>query len=63
VSNPNTTAEPTDTPEIPSSDEPGFGWTAYAEKMNGRFAMIGILALILLEWFTHKGFLEWLGVQ
>jgi hypothetical protein len=38
-------------------DEQGqrFGWTEYAEIVNGRLAMIGFVALILLELTTGKG--------
>ncbi len=48
------------TPEPVPSLEPAFGWTSYAELINGRFAMIGFLALILLELFTHQSFFQWL---
>jgi succinate dehydrogenase / fumarate reductase, iron-sulfur subunit len=41
--------------------EPKLGWSPYAEKINGRFAMIGFVILLLLEIFTHQTFLEWLG--
>lgn len=51
------------TPESPNQPEPGFGWTAYAEQMNGRIAMIGILALILLELFTKQDLITWLGFR
>jgi Chlorophyll A-B binding protein len=40
---------------------PTFGWSVYAEKMNGRFAMIGFVGLLLLEWFTRQDFFTWLG--
>ncbi|WP_225889428.1 chlorophyll a/b-binding protein [Halomicronema hongdechloris] len=49
---PNTAAEPT----------PAFGWTAYAERINGRFAMVGFLALLILEFFTHQDFFTWIGL-
>ena len=26
-----------------------FGWSDYSEKTNGRFAMLGFLAIILIE--------------
>lgn len=48
-------------PEAPV-DEPGFGWTSYAERINGRFAMVGFLALLLLELFTRQDFFTWLGL-
>jgi hypothetical protein len=43
--------------------EPAFGWTPYAEQVNGRFAMIGFLALIVLEFFTHQDLITWLGLR
>ncbi|HIK45315.1 MAG TPA: high light inducible protein [Leptolyngbyaceae cyanobacterium M65_K2018_010] len=48
---PQTTDEPT----------PAFGWTPYAERINGRFAMVGFIALLLIEWFTRQDFFTWLG--
>ncbi|MGB8702599.1 MAG: chlorophyll a/b-binding protein [Thermosynechococcaceae cyanobacterium] len=57
---------PSETPKDESADpknEPGFGWTVYAERINGRFAMIGVAGLLLLEWFTHQDFFTWLGVR
>ncbi|MFN3927824.1 MAG: chlorophyll a/b-binding protein [Pseudanabaenaceae cyanobacterium] len=38
-------------------DEEGqrFGWTEYAEIVNGRLAMIGFVALLILELTTGKG--------
>jgi len=41
--------------------EPAFGWTSYAEIINGRFAMIGFIALLILELFTRQDFFTWLG--
>jgi hypothetical protein len=43
--------------------EPTFGFTPYAEQINGRFAMIGFVALILLELFTHQDLITWLGLR
>ena len=31
------------------------GWTEYAEKLNGRFAMLGFVALLLQEVLTGHG--------
>lgn len=42
---------------------PAFGWTVYAERINGRFAMIGFLILIALESLTHQDLLTWLGLR
>lgn len=52
-------------PNSPSSDrpEPAFGWTPYAEQINGRFAMIGFVALLVLELFTRQDFFTWLGLR
>lgn len=46
----------------PSEPEPAFGWTSYAERVNGRFAMIGFAALLVIELLTHQSFFEWLGL-
>lgn len=43
--------------------EPAFGWTAYAEQINGRFAMLGFVGLLLLELLTGQGLLSWLGLR
>lgn len=47
----------------PTSPEPvpTFGWNAYAERLNGRFAMIGFVALLVIELATGSGFLTWIG--
>ena len=37
-----------DEKSIGSKDEYQFGWSSYSEKTNGRFAMIGFLAIILI---------------
>ena len=55
---PNTSQSLSESP----SDEPGFGWTTYAERINGRFAMVGFLALLLLELLTRQDFFTWLGL-
>ena len=39
-----------------------FGWSSYSEITNGRFAMIGFLAIILIELFSHQSFLKWAGI-
>ena len=39
-----------------------FGWSGYSEITNGRFAMIGFLAIILIELISHKSFLNWAGI-
>lgn len=42
---------------------PGFGWTVYAERINGRFAMIGFLSLLLLNFLTQQDFFTWIGLR
>tara|TARA_B100000073_G_C23601723_1_gene520731 strand:+ start:37 stop:276 length:240 start_codon:yes stop_codon:yes gene_type:complete len=39
-----------------------FGWSSYPEKTNGRFAMLGFLAIILIELFSQQPFLKWAGI-
>jgi len=41
---------------------PAFGWSAYAERVNGRFAMVGFAAVLLIEWLSHDTFLHWAGL-
>ena len=43
-------------------DEYKFGWSSYSEITNGRFAMIGFLAIILIELFSKASFLKWAGI-
>ena len=43
-------------------DEYKFGWSSYSEITNGRFAMIGFLAIILIELFSQQAFLQWAGI-
>ena len=45
-----------------TSDVPSFGWSAYAERVNGRFAMVGFAAVLLVELLTKDTFLHWAGL-
>ena len=47
---------------IDIEDEYKFGWSGYSEITNGRFAMIGFLAIILIELFSRQSFLKWAGI-
>ncbi len=47
---------------IEIKDEYKFGWSIYSEITNGRFAMIGFLAIILIELFSNQSFLKWAGI-
>ena len=43
-------------------DEYKFGWSSYSEITNGRFALIGFIAIILIELFSKQSFLKWAGI-
>jgi hypothetical protein len=43
-------------------DVPAFGWSGYAERVNGRFAMIGFVAVLLIEALSRDTFLHWAGL-
>ena len=47
---------------IDTEDKYKFGWSSYSEITNGRFAMIGFLAIILIELFSKQSFLKWAGI-
>jgi hypothetical protein len=49
--------------DIQNQPPPAFGWTPYAEQINGRFAMIGFVALLILEFLTRQDFFTWLGLR
>ena len=39
-----------------------FGWGQYSEITNGRFAMIGFAAIIIIEMISKTSFLDWAGI-
>ena len=51
-----------DEKSIEIKDEYKFGWSSYSEITNGRFAMIGFLAIIFIELFSKQSFLKWAGI-
>ena len=64
---PNGQAEPLGQPQPPTTsatthDSPAFGWSAYAERINGRFAMLGFVAVLLIEALSGDNFLHWAGL-
>ncbi|MGD1865037.1 MAG: chlorophyll a/b-binding protein [Phormidesmis sp.] len=59
---PSTDPKPVDQATL-KEPQPGFGWTQYAEQTNGRFAMVGFIALLLLELFTKQDFFTWIGLR
>lgn len=70
MNQPSTTLSSPQFPESPQSlltsattgDPPAFGWSAYAERVNGRFAMVGFAAVVLIELLSHDTFLHWAGL-
>jgi len=51
-----------DEESIEIKEEYKFGWSSYSEITNGRFAMIGFLAIVLIELFSKQSFLNWAGI-
>ena len=45
----------------PSNDY-NFGWNRYSEITNGRFAMIGLLSILIIEIISKKSFFSWAGI-
>ena len=55
-----TQPQPTATPRL---EEPKFGFNEYAERLNGRAAMIGFILIVVIEVVTGQGVLAWLGLK
>jgi hypothetical protein len=47
---------------VPKLDEPKFGFSTYAEQLNGRAAMMGFIIALAIEASTGQGALTWLGL-
>lgn len=45
------------------NEAPSFGWNQYAEQINGRFAMVGFVALLLTNLLTRQDFFTWIGLR
>jgi hypothetical protein len=54
-----TKPEPSTDPKV---NEPKFGFNDYAERLNGRAAMIGFIVALAIEYVTGQGILSWLGL-
>ncbi|NJL02458.1 MAG: hypothetical protein HC838_13020 [Spirulinaceae cyanobacterium RM2_2_10] len=50
----------TPTPKLP---EPPLAFNDYAERLNGRAAMIGFVLALLSEALSGQGVLGWLGLR
>lgn len=48
--------------KVPNMERPKKGFNQYAEQLNGRAAMVGIMALVLIELLTGKGLMTLLGL-
>jgi hypothetical protein len=48
-------------PQVYVDTETRVGFTPYAEKLNGRLAMIGFVSLLALEVASGHGLLSFLG--
>jgi len=59
---PDQTPEISPTTSATTSEVPAFGWSGYAERVNGRFAMVGFLAVLLIEALSGETFLRWSGL-
>jgi hypothetical protein len=54
---------PLDSQAATSPPEPSFGWNVYAEQINGRFAMVGFVILLVRELVTGQDLFTWLGLR
>ncbi len=43
-----------------TNEVPAFGWSSYAERINGRFAMVGILVIVAIELWSGSTVIHWL---
>ena len=64
MTSPSETPATTSVPETSAttSDVPAFGWSGYAERVNGRFAMVGFTAILVIEAISGDTFLHWAGL-
>ena len=51
-----------DVESVDSENDYKFGWSSYSEITNGRFAMLGFIAIILIELLSNQSFLQWAGI-
>ncbi len=56
-------AQPQQPAITPRLQQPKFGFNEYAERLNGRAAMIGFSLMVLIEYFTNQGVFAWLGLR
>ncbi|MDJ1173504.1 hypothetical protein [Roseofilum capinflatum] len=51
--------KPKVSPKLP---QPKLGFNDYAERLNGRAAMVGFILTLVIEYLTGQGTLTWLGL-
>lgn len=59
---PTTSSTTSATASTATGEVPAFGWSGYAERVNGRFAMVGFIAVLLIEALSGETFLRWSGL-
>ena len=59
---PTTSATASTATSTATGEVPAFGWSGYAERVNGRFAMVGFIAVLLIEALSGETFLRWAGL-
>ena len=59
---PTTSSTTSSTTSATTGEVPAFGWSGYAERVNGRFAMVGFVAVLLIEALSGQTFLRWAGL-
>ena len=47
------------TTPVPKRRVPRFGFHGHTERLNGRMAMLGFIALVVVEWKLGHGLLIW----
>jgi hypothetical protein len=47
-------------PKVYVDDTQQFGFNTYAEKLNGRLAMVGFVSALAFEMLTGQGIVTWL---
>lgn len=47
---------------VPKLNTPKFGFNDFAERFNGRAAMLAFVAAIVFEAVTGQGIFSWLGL-
>ncbi|WP_016922723.1 chlorophyll a/b-binding protein [Prochlorothrix hollandica] len=49
--------------QVPEPVRPKTGFNRYAERLNGRLAMLAFTAVIVVELLTGHGILHWFGLS